>query len=178
MLLLVLFIYCCGDDQSMDKTTIKSLSFNPENRQSVKLPNILQELSGLAMTKDGRLFGHNDEKADVYQINPDNGKIVKSFSLGKKTLKKDFEGIAIVDDLFYLVTSDGDLYKFKEGEDKSEVSYKKYETRLSSKNDVEGLCYDPDTETLLLACKGYPGKSYDGKRAVYSFSLDFFPKTS
>ncbi len=171
MLLLVLFIYCCGDDQSMDKTTIKSLSFNPENRQSVKLPNILQELSGLAMTKDGRLFGHNDERADVYQINPDNGKIVKSFSLGKKTLKKDFEGIAIVDDLFYLVTSDGDLYKFKEGEDKSEVSYKKYETRLSSKNDVEGLCYDPDTETLLLACKGYPGRGYDGKRAVYSFSL-------
>jgi uncharacterized protein YjiK len=159
MLLLFLSIFACAENTSKGKTMKEMSMFNP------------QELSGLAMTKDGRLFGHNDEKADIYQIDYSNGSIIKSFSIGEKTLKKDFEGIAIVNDLFYLVTSNGEIYEFREGEVKSAVPYKKYKTKLTSKNDVEGLCYDPDTESLLLACKGYPGKNYDGKRAIYSFSL-------
>lgn len=171
MFLFILLFFSCTDNTPDRKNMVEKSLYSLESKTTIKLPKKLQELSGLAMTPDGRLFGHNDERADIYQIDQSNGSIIKSFSIGEKTLKKDFEGIAIVEDLFYLVTSDGDLYEFKEGEDKSEVSYKKYKTGLSSKNDVEGLCYDPDTETLLLACKGYPGKGYDGKRAVYSFSL-------
>ncbi len=36
---------------------------------------------------------------------------------------------------------------------------------------IEGLCYDPNTNSLLAACKGYPGKRYNGYRAIYSFNL-------
>ena len=43
---------------------------------------------------------------------------------------------------------------------------------MGADNDVEGLCYDPKNNSLLLACKGNPGKKYKGNRAVYEFSLD------
>jgi uncharacterized protein YjiK len=169
-LTVLLFMLACVDNNA--KTNIQHLSdFSLDQKTSVNLNKKLNELSGLAMTNDGRLFGHNDEKADIFQIDYSNGSVIKSFSLGEKSLKKDFEGIAIVDEMFYLVTSSGDIYEFMEGEDKSSVSYKKYKTKLSSKNDVEGLCYDPVSNSLLLACKGSPGKNYAGKRAVYSFSL-------
>jgi hypothetical protein len=33
------------------------------------------------------------------------------------------------------------------------------------------MCYDPETNSLLLACKDFPGENYDKKRTVYSFLL-------
>ena len=33
------------------------------------------------------------------------------------------------------------------------------------------MCYDPQTNSLLIASKNYAGKKNKGKRAVYSFSL-------
>jgi uncharacterized protein YjiK len=166
----LLLILACGNNNA-ESNNPQISDFSLDEKTSVNLPKKLKELSGLALTNDGRLFGHNDEEADIFQIDYSNGSVIKSFSLGEKSLKEDFEGIAIVHDMFYLVTSSGELYEFMEGEDKSSVPYKKYKTKLSSKNDVEGLCYDPHSNSLLLACKGSPGKKYDGKRAVYSFSL-------
>ncbi len=62
-----------------------------------KLPGKLQEISGLAMTDDGRLLAHNDEKAVVFEIDSRNGRIVKQFSLSDltKPVEDDFEGIAV-----------------------------------------------------------------------------------
>ena len=98
---------------------------------------------------------------------------MKRFTVGKeKTLKEDFEGLCIVDTDFYLVTSKGDIYLFKEGKNKEEVKYKKYKTWLNSRFDVEGLCFDPSQRSLLLACKGNAGKKYESMRAIYAFSLD------
>jgi uncharacterized protein YjiK len=167
----LLFIIGCSTQVPDQKTTIDSYVFDQEIRETIKLPNKLQELSGLAMTNDGRLFGHNDEISDIYQIDLNNGKIIKTFSVGDKTLQEDFEDLAIVNQKFYLVTAEGDIYQFEEGDDGNFVPYTKYKTKLGSKNDVEGLCYDPETDALLLACKGDPGKDYNGKRAVYAFSL-------
>jgi uncharacterized protein YjiK len=171
MFIILLFIFACANNNTDNNRDKKRSNFNLESKNSVKLSKKLHELSGLAMTNDGRLFGHNDEKAEIFQIDYSDGSIIKSFSLGKKSVKKDFEGIAIVDDIFFLVSSSGEIFEFSEGEDNSSVPYEKYKTRLTSKNNVEGLCYDPESNSLLLACKEYPGKSYDGKRAVYAFSL-------
>jgi uncharacterized protein YjiK len=48
---------------------------------------------------------------------------------------------------------------------------------LSESNDVEGLEYDRDSNALLLACKGYPGKNLAGNKTVYAFSLDTYRLT-
>lgn len=140
--------------------------------KSVKLRGKLTEISGLALTKDDKLFAHNDERGIVFEIDRSSGKTIKAFELGDKSVKEDFEGIAIVGERFFLVTSAGDLYEFREGADKEHVNFEVHKTFLSSKYDVEGLCYDPATNALLLACKGYPGKNLDNYKAVYSYSLD------
>lgn len=141
-------------------------------QKQVKLSNQIREISGLAVSDDGRVFAHDDELAVIYQVNTDDGQIVKQFFLGKKKpLKGDFEGLAIAGSDFYLTTSGGTIYQFTEGENDQPVSYEIFKTPLSEKYDVEGLCFDPDTESLLLACKRFAGKNMDGQRSVYSFSL-------
>ena len=135
------------------------------------MPKELQEISGIAMTDDGRLFTHDDELGVIYQIDYNTGSVVKRFSLGIKPVHADFEDIAIVKDKFFLVASNGKIFKFSEGKNSESVAYEVYVTPLSSRNNIEGLCYDVDTYSLLLACKQFPGEGYDDSRAVYSFSL-------
>ena len=138
-----------------------------------KLSNKLTEISGLAVSGDGRIFCHDDESGIVYQLNSKNAKIVKKFFLGKKKAKKgDFEGLSIVGNNFYLVTSDGRIFKFTEGKDDEGVAYTEINTWLDKNYDVEGLCYEPANNSLLLVCKGFAGDKFNLMRAIYAFSLD------
>jgi uncharacterized protein YjiK len=46
-----------------------------------------------------------------------------------------------------------------------------FKTSLKVENDVEGLCYDKSSNSLLLACKNEPGMGNANSRAIYSFNL-------
>ena len=129
------------------------IDYNLKDSKQFKLPHHLREISGLAASDDGRIFCHDDEKGIIYQINPLNGKVVKKFAVGNPIPNRDFEGIAIVKDKFY---RERPVYVFQ---------------FVTVSNNIEGLCYDPLTNSMLLACKGYPGKKYKGYRSVYSFDL-------
>jgi uncharacterized protein YjiK len=139
--------------------------------RSFSLPAELREISGLASTADGRLFTHNDEQGVVMEIATASGLVTKRFFVGGKTLRQDFEGLAIAGQDFFLVTSDGRLYRFREGKDGAIVPVERFSTGLKPSHNVEGLCYDPGTHSLLLACKD-PGPGIGRRmRAVFSFSL-------
>lgn len=117
------------------------------------LPGRLDEVSGLAVTPDGRLFAHDDERALVHEIDPVEGAVGKRFSAGDPPLEGDFEGIAIVGERFFLVTSTGILYELREADDRTEAPYRVTDTGLGASCEVEGLDYDPTDEVLLFACK-------------------------
>jgi len=142
--------------------------------KKLKVETSLREISGLALSKNGRLFAHNDERAVIYEINPSTGESIKYFYLGILIKRGDFEDIEIVGDDFYLVTSEGLIYKFKEGKNEEKVEYIVLKTGLNKKNNVEGLCYDPTNNSLLLALKGNPINGINKKdyKVVMSFSLD------
>ncbi len=160
---------------------------NPEKK--LKLPAVLKEISGIAVSEDGGLFAHDDEKGAVYEIDMQTGKIIKRFYIHEKRwygydqVLEDFEDIAISGGRFYMVTSAGVIYEFSEGEDGEAVKAVRYETFLNDLFDVEGLCYDPLTDALLLSCKEYPGnislremllrkkKAKSRVKPVFSFSL-------
>ena len=95
--------------------------------------------------------------------------------LGKKggggRLPGDFEDIAIVGARFFLVSSNGVLLEFAEGEDGGSVPYRAYPTGLEKVCEVEGLAYDRSTESLLLLCKTMREKSERQQVAVYAWSL-------
>jgi uncharacterized protein YjiK len=143
-----------------------------EDHDFIKLSDELKEISGITFTSDNRLFAHGDEDADIFQLNTQTGEIVKRFALGEfLVLKGDFEDITWVNNKFYLMESKGNIYEFSEGDNGQFVTYKKYKTELNSSNNVEGLCYDNSTNTLLMVCKDNPGDGYEKQKAVYTFSL-------
>ncbi len=73
-----------------------------------RLPNRLREISGLALTADGRLFGHDDERAVIYEIDIAQGALGKAFAVGEPAETGDFEGLAITPaGEFWLTTSRG-----------------------------------------------------------------------
>lgn len=117
------------------------------------LPGRLDEVSGLALTADGRLFAHDDERGRIHEIDPRTGEVGKSFDLGNGRLVGDFEGIAVIGERFFLVTSTGWLYEFREGADEENVPYRVTDTGLGDGCEVEGLDYDPTDDALVFACK-------------------------
>lgn len=166
--LALLPVLACAQPKSGE---IAGYDFSDKQVQSVKLPAVLNEISGLAFTENGRLLAHNDESGVVFEIDYKTGKEIKRFSIGFITVMDDFEGIAVKGDTVFLVNSSGTLYRFREGEHGKVMKYETFKTPLNAKNDVEGLTYDPQTDCLLLACKGEGGKGLGKDKAVYAFSL-------
>jgi uncharacterized protein YjiK len=153
-----------------DAPTLALYELADQDPAVVKLPKEIHEISGLAMTADGRLFGIGDEKAAIYQLDDRSGDIIKRFQLGDPVIKGDFEGLAVKEDTLFAITSGGEIYSFLEGEDGSDVPYAMVTTGLS-RYDIEGLCFDSATDALLIACKEMPDREYKGNRAIFSWSL-------
>jgi uncharacterized protein YjiK len=118
------------------------------------LPGRLDEVSGLGFTDDGRLFAHGDERARIHEIDLAEESGGKRFSLGDPAVQGDFEGLEIIGERFFLITSTGFLYETREGaEDRAEMSFRAVDTRLGSQCEAEGLAYDALNNELLVACK-------------------------
>ncbi len=117
------------------------------------LPGRLDEISGLAFTPDGRLFAHEDERGRVYEIDAVTGEVGKRFELGDGTVRDDFEDITIVSERFFLISSRGLLYEFREGAEDTLVPFRLTDTGVGAGCEVEGLEYDRVDQALLIACK-------------------------
>lgn len=126
----------------------------------------LQEISGLDFDQTkNTLLAINDEKGKIYQIAPESGTSEVLYDFHKNG---DYEGIAIAGKHIYVLKSNGKLYRYNVEKDKTKV----IETGLSAKNDTEGLCYDRDSHSLLIACKGQTKDNKKGVKAVYKYDLE------
>lgn len=121
-----------------------------------ELPDGLAEVSGLALDERGRLFAHDDEQAVIYEVNVQTGRVSAGFRLGETAVRSDFEGIALVGDRFFLVSSAGILYEFREASPGSVTEYRRTDIGLGSSCEVEGLAHHAADESLLVACKETP----------------------
>jgi hypothetical protein len=135
------------------------------------LPEGLREISGLAMTPDGRVMGHDDEVAILYEVDVADGRVVKRFMLGEPAVRGDFEGLAIAPNGdFYLAASDGDLYRFREGDDGARVEFECFDTGLRRVAEIEGLAFHVQEERVVLACKTAYSPALQGALALWSWS--------
>lgn len=173
---LALAIAACGAPAPVEgaaRPALQASLFGAEPAGQAPLPNPLREISGLAVTADGRLLGHNDERAVVRQIDPASGAITKSFALGDPVVKGDFEGMAIADTGdFYLITSTGTLYRFREGADGQTVPFTTADTGLADDCEIEGLAFRRAPASLIVACKAMLARSMRKTVAFYSWSLE------
>lgn len=134
-----------------------------------RLPNSLREISGLAISPDGRLFAHDDERAVIYQIDNTRGAIVKNFALGAPPINGDFEGIAIgLEGEFWLTTAEGQVRRFREGENGASVAYETFDTGLAETCEIEGLAYH-SAQRLIFACKRNLARNMRNTIALYEW---------
>lgn len=154
--------------------SLASYDFDAKSATRLKLPERLREISGLALTSDGRLLAHNDEAGIIYEIDYARGKVREAFELSdsRGRLDDDFEGIAVAEDHVYLVTSDGRLCETQQGGAGDRVPCLLYDTRLGGDYEFEGLAYEPRTRELLLPCKEARGDSAKARLYVYRWSVD------
>ena len=104
------------------------------------------------------MFAVTDERAIVYELDYQHGRVIKSFALGDPVLHADFEGIAVLQDTIWLMTSDGLLYATAEGPDGRSVRYQRFDTGHGDYCELEGLAQDREAGTLILACKEVTSK--------------------
>jgi uncharacterized protein YjiK len=133
------------------------------------LPKALNEISGLASV-GGHLFAHGDEQAVIYELDHASHTIVRRFSLGRPTVRGDFEAIAVVEGRVFLTTSDGDLYTAPLGADGAAVPFVRHPTGIGRSCEVEGLAYDPARRELLFGCKTPRVRALGGRLAVFGWS--------
>ena len=142
--------------------------------QKIKLDMVLQEISALSYYKNKQLACLHDEHGNIYIIGHETEKTERKIQVAGRG---DFEGIEIIENVAYMLKSNGQLTKVVGFDDEKPKEITKQKTGLSTKNDCEGLGYDPQSNTLLIACKNKPyldknNKKYKGKRAVYEYDLN------
>lgn len=160
------------DNTKLENENTNLLEFDLSNpTKKIGLPLELQEISALSYLSENKLVCLHDEKADVFVINYQSGKIASKSSSG---VWGDYEGIEYVKNTLWLTRADGELMEIKNFMKENEKKRTYKIDKVSSKNDVEGLGYDVATNSLLMAFKNKAGlkdEKVDKTRRVYRFDL-------
>lgn len=137
----------------------------------VRLPDVLEEVSGLAWASSGDLLAHDDERAVVYRLDPESGEVIGRFWPGGFPLRGDFEGIATRDGRVYLADSDGTLVVFDEEGEGERRPHAVVRTGLGTACEIEGLAYDSEHDALLLPCKTARSIDEEGQVVIFAYGL-------
>jgi len=142
---------------------------NPDEKYL--LPGSLEEVSGISYMEDGRIACVEDERGIIYIFDPNTGKIDSKTEFSEDG---DYEDISIDGKTAYILRNDGVIFEVEDF-DSGGGRVETYKTALSRKNDTEGMAYDKQTHSLLIACKGSPslkkGDDYKDQKAIYRFDL-------
>ncbi len=136
------------------------------------LPSVLHEISGLTLFDPASFACIQDEEGIVFILDLSTNQIKKQLPF---TSKGDFEGIAKTDKSIFVLRSNGTLYELSDLES-DEITVNIFETGVPSK-DNEGLCYDADSNRLLIACKEKVSIGSGTKDTRYIFGFDLKSKT-
>jgi len=173
-----------GENITQQKTASDSSSKNTAGNfkydvtkpnHSWRLPDQLVEVSGNTWVDADHLILIEDLNPNLYYIKLDD----KTATL-EKTIpfvetdkdKVDIEDVSYVDNTVYALWSHGVLFKITDWQGTPKVD--EIKTGLTKENNTEGLCYDPVSKQLLIACKDDAGIPDDKKsaKAVYQFDMN------
>ncbi|MGK2963048.1 MAG: hypothetical protein ACSLFK_13040 [Gemmatimonadaceae bacterium] len=136
-----------------------------------RMPAALLEISGLALLENGNILAHDDQRGRVYVIDPLKGVILKWFALGKNGIRADFEAIAVSGSDIFMLVSNGNVYQFREGEDRASVPFTKHDTKLGKECEFESLEIEAGSGAFLLPCKEIYRKSDRDQLMIYRWLM-------
>lgn len=166
-LILIFLVTGCGATYSNNEK-ITGYNLSKPDRTSI-MPYILHEISGLTMIDSGTFACIQDEDGILFIYDEKSNVIKHQYTFN---IPGDYEGITRVGNTMYVLRSDGVLFEISDYTSKN-FKLKMYDTGIPANNN-EGLCYDPDNNRLLIACKGKIGKGSElkDKRVIYGFDLE------
>ncbi len=135
-----------------------------------ELPDWLREASGLAVSADGRILTHGDERGMVAEIDLATRTAKARFSLGRPPIRGDFEGVATAGHRIFLATSDGVLYA-TDDTSRGRARFTRHVTGFGDRCELEGLAYEPDAQVLLFGCKVPREKTLEGFVTLFRWSV-------
>jgi uncharacterized protein YjiK len=136
-----------------------------------KLDLRLKEISGLAWdNKKEEFAAHNDESGKLFFLNKDDKSIRVIYPFAGKG---DYEDIALVNGVPYILRSDGMITKFMLDSTGKSYGIEMEKIGLSGTNDFESMYYDPDRKALVILCKNC---DLDDKKSVSAFA--FYPDST
>lgn len=160
---------------------VSEKTVEPSNKYDLKNPDHswelqkdLNEVSGNTWVDKDHLIVIEDLDGKLFllKISNKDATVEKTVTFHKSKGKFDIEDVTMVGNTVYALWSHGVLFKINHW-DSNDPDIEKMPTSLSKHNNTEGLCYDPVTKNLLVACKddsGIPGEKKSTK-AVYEFSM-------
>ncbi|THU41630.1 hypothetical protein FAM09_05905 [Niastella caeni] len=135
----------------------------------LKLPVELDEISGVAFyPRDSSVFAIGDEFGWLYKIPLTAGKPIRKWKFSNEG---DFEDLAMVDKVFYVLQSNGNIIAFT-FDDHNQILTHHQEFPVSG-NEFEILFYDPHIFKLTLLCKDC---ETDKKKALTAFYFNLLNK--
>lgn len=158
-------------DQKKEKPDTEQVSL-PESDSSVKvitkwmLPDILQEVSGIAWLSANRFACVQDELGKVFIYDTAKNKIEREIQFGPPG---DYEGVAVADQSIFVLRADGVLFGIGDYT-RDNPPIESFKTHLTKKEDSESLAYDSKHHRLLVGVKAAdPGS--DEYKGIYSYDL-------
>ena len=158
------FFMACSENKAQSEQSELFFGYHlQEPTQVYKLPEELEEVSGLDAVSDELLLMNEDETASLYLYSLVEEELVQKKEWGEEG---DYEGVALLDNTAFVVESGGDVYEVRNyREEEPEVI--KHENDGLKGCDVEGFTLLKEENLLLLACK----EGGNSERSVYAFDI-------
>jgi hypothetical protein len=139
-----------------------------------ELPKALAEISGLAPAGDGSVYAHGDEQAAVFRFDLATRRPTERFGLAGRAglLRGDFEDIQVLGRRVFLVNSEGAIYEAPLAGDGQVVQAVRRTAGFGGNCEVEGMAWDPGTNSLLLLCKQVKSKRWKKQVVILAVSAE------
>jgi uncharacterized protein YjiK len=131
-----------------------------------KLDPRLKEISGIIWdNKNDEFIAHQDENGILFYLEREMKVIKKTFPFD--TRKGDYEDIALVNEVVYVLKSDGSLTKVYTDSTGKQYGLEAGKISLAGLNDFESLYYDPARKAVIMICKNCAS---DDKKSVSAYA--------
>jgi uncharacterized protein YjiK len=167
LFLLAIVSYHCHNT-GKETVVVNPEGYNMQTAVQIKLPLELDEISGVAYHPvDSSVFAINDEKGWLYKIKK--GRQIERWKFSQGA---DFEDVVLLDSIFYVLQSNGNIIRLSFGSQNIVAVQQYYYSQSGeSKNEFEILYYDSVKRKLILICKDC---ETDKKKSLTTFSFDPF----
>lgn len=147
----------------IEATTARGYDFNQVEKLEMK--NRLKEISGIHYLNGNLFVAIEDEDGIIFTVDFATGKIVDQKVFAGRG---DFEDITMDAKFFYVLESNGKIYRVSRNDDTSKLSVNALQNNSGS--EFESVYLDPAGKNLVFICKNCPGEKKHGINA-YAFNL-------